>query len=60
MTKYDGGPAETLALELWRRREMTFPPGYRRMKPDAMDYATGAWHRVLAQADAMLSHRNKE
>ena len=41
---------ERRALELWRAREMTFPPRVRRMTPDALDYATGAWARVLSAA----------
>jgi hypothetical protein len=35
------------ADRLWREREMTFPPRVRRMIPDAIDYITGAWSRLL-------------
>ena len=38
------------ALKLWREREQTFPPFVRRMKPDALDYATGAFARIVEQA----------
>jgi hypothetical protein len=41
---------EARALELWRERELTFPPFARRMHPDAIDYATGAWAVLLDQA----------
>lgn len=35
------------ADRLWREREMMFPPRVRRMVPDAIDYITGAWSRLL-------------
>jgi hypothetical protein len=41
---------EERALELWREREMHFPPFTRRMTPDAMDKASGTWARMLDQA----------
>ncbi len=31
------------ALAAWRRRELQFPPFVRRMTPDALDFATGAY-----------------
>jgi len=31
------------ALEIWREREMQFEPRIRRMKPDEIDRASGAW-----------------
>lgn len=43
-------PIEQRALELWREREMDFPPRVRRMNPDALDMATGAWASCLAKA----------
>ncbi len=43
---------ETLALAMWREREMDFPPRVRRMNPDAIDRATGAWQLVVAAAAA--------
>lgn len=41
---------EAMALELWRHREMTFPGFTRRMTPDALDRASGAWARMLEAA----------
>lgn len=41
---------EALAMRLWREREMQFPPFARRMKPDDIDHATGAWAAMLARA----------
>lgn len=43
---------ETLALAMWREREMDFPPRVRRMNPDAIDRATGAWGLMVAAAAA--------
>lgn len=41
---------EARALELWQRREMGFPAFVRRMRPDALDHATGAWALCLKAA----------
>ena len=42
------------ALALWREREMGFPRFTRRMTPDAMDFASGAWDAAVraVRADA--------
>jgi len=37
------------ALQKWREREMTFPERTRRLKPDAWDYAAGAWARFIKE-----------
>lgn len=41
---------ERLALKIWRDRQKGFPAFVRRMNPDALDYATGAWDRCLWEA----------
>ncbi|ARO53960.1 hypothetical protein B2G69_07220 [Methylorubrum zatmanii] len=41
---------QTEALRLWREREMRFPAFTRRMKPDALDHASGAWARAVEEA----------
>jgi hypothetical protein len=46
---------EKRALELWRAREMRFPEQVRRMKPDALDMATGAWEHCVRQAQGAAS-----
>jgi hypothetical protein len=46
-----GATLEVIALELWRKREAGFPAFVRRMSPDALDKAIGAWHRSLAAAE---------
>lgn len=38
------------ALELWRLRERMFPERVRRMNPDALDMATGAWRTCVREA----------
>ena len=38
------------ALRLWREREMQFPPRVRRMMPDDLDIATGAWAACIEAA----------
>ena len=45
---------ETLALRLWRERELAFPPRVRRMTPDNFDRASGAWDRMLDEAGYVL------
>jgi hypothetical protein len=41
-----------IAWRLWQERELTFPKHTRRMKPDAMDLTSGAWRRMLNEAEA--------
>ena len=42
---------EKRALEIWQERELAFfPPRVRRMKPDSIDYASGAWASVVERA----------
>lgn len=38
------------ALRLWREREMRFPALTRRMSPDALDHASGAWALAVEEA----------
>lgn len=42
------------ALRLWREREMRFPAFARRMTPDALDHASGAWALAVEEAAARL------
>lgn len=46
---------EQRALELWRERELTLPERTRRMSPDAIDKASGAWVSCLLKAGLELS-----
>jgi len=48
---------ETVALEIWRARELDFPPRVRRMKPDSFDMVSGAWARTLAMAKDQVDAR---
>lgn len=48
-------PIDRRALEIWRKREMGFPKFTRRMTPDDLDHATGAWWRVVQQAREEMS-----
>jgi len=41
---------EARALEIWREREMQLPERVRRMRPDELDYASGAWLSCILQA----------
>lgn len=51
--RIDPRPAiERRALEIWRDQELGYPSFVRRMSPDTLDRATGAWDRVLAEAAA--------
>lgn len=43
---------ETRALEIWREREAEFPIRCRRMNPDALDIASGAWVSCVLKAMA--------
>ncbi len=38
------------ALRLWRERQADLPRFVQRMAPDDLDYASGAWGRVLVEA----------
>ena len=46
---------EAEALRLWREREMSFPERVRRMTPDSMDVASGAWAGMCTRAFDRLS-----
>jgi len=46
---------ERLAFAIWQSRENTFPDRVRRMLPDNIDRASGAWATVMAQAHAALT-----
>jgi len=50
---------ERRALRIWRDREMTFPPRIRRMTPDSLDRATGAWDIVLMLALGQSGGKNE-
>lgn len=45
---------EKRALEIWREREMTLPERTRRMSPDAIDKASGAWWACMIKAGLEL------
>lgn len=45
---------EARALEIWRERERTMPERVRRMNPDALDYASGAWWACMVKAGLEL------
>jgi len=47
-------PIAREALRIWQEFEMQFAPRLRRMHPDAMDLATGAWGRCLREAEEKL------
>ncbi len=38
------------ALEMWQTREMQREPRLRRMYPDGIDHASGAWGLMFAKA----------
>jgi hypothetical protein len=46
----DDNAIERRALELWREREMGLAPRVRRMSPDALDKASGAWASCIVRA----------
>lgn len=50
---YDEIHAE--AMRIWREREEGFPAFTRRMKPDDLDYRSGAWGLMFAEAQRRLS-----
>lgn len=41
---------EARAFEIWREREMQLPERVRRMRPDEIDYVSGAWLSCVLQA----------
>lgn len=45
---------EAVALAIWREREATFPRFTRRMAPDEIDRASGAWAAVVLWAIAAI------
>jgi len=45
---------ERVALAIWQTREKDLPPHKRRMKPDEIDRASGAWLSMLEQARAAI------
>jgi hypothetical protein len=49
---FDGDREKLIALatDMWRLRESMFPERVRRMRPDAIDMATGAWGICLREA----------
>lgn len=47
---FDHVDFHALALSIWKEREQRFPAFVRRPAPDAIDYATGAWDLVFAEA----------
>lgn len=49
---------EREALRLWREREMSLPAFVRRMRPDDLDMATGAWALMLDMAAHSLAGRS--
>lgn len=56
---FDSAPTpdeiEREALRLWREREMGLPAFVRRMTPDDLDMATGAWAMMLDEATHSLA-----
>lgn len=52
-------PIKREALRLWREREMLLPTFARRMKPDDLDEATGAWDRMLDLARRVVASRER-
>lgn len=49
---------EDIAIQLWKARETLFPERVRRLKPDAIDMATGAWETCVKEAIAQLRKRH--
>jgi hypothetical protein len=47
--------AKRLALQLWREREARFPARLRRWTPDEIDHASGAWGRMVAEAERRIA-----
>jgi hypothetical protein len=43
ITDWEIEKIEKRALEIWRERELSFPDRVRRMTPDVLDRASGAW-----------------
>lgn len=42
---------ERFALDIWKQRELQFPERVRRMKPDKLDMASGAWQLLMTCAE---------
>lgn len=61
MAKPDDIPVPTPILdrakELWIEREMQFPERVRRMKPDDIDYGSGAWISCVLRAAKELKDK---
>lgn len=45
---------ERVALTLWQKREEGFPDRVRRMRPDDIDRASGAWLKTVDEARAAI------
>lgn len=43
------------AKRIWVEKQATYPAFTRRLVPDALDHATGAWSIVLAEAERRLN-----
>lgn len=50
---------EIEALRIWRERELGFPAWVRRMRPDDLDRASGAWDAVCGEAHARIVGEKK-
>jgi hypothetical protein len=46
---------ERVALAIWRAREENLPPRVRRLAPDDLDKASGAWAMTLEHARAAIA-----
>jgi hypothetical protein len=52
-------PLDACARAMWRAREERTEPRLRRLEPDAMDMASGAFALVMADADAVITTLRK-
>jgi hypothetical protein len=57
MEKPKDSPILNRAIELWHEREMKLPERVRRMRPDKIDYATGAWADCVLRATEELRRK---
>lgn len=48
------------AMKLWQRDQLDFPIRCRRMQPDQLDHASGAWGRVFERAALSLGWKPGE
>jgi len=57
---FDGDRDAVIAMAqtLWEMREGMFPERVRRMKPDAIDMATGSWEICVKEAIHQIVARN--